>query len=66
MSALTENCDMAEDVLDRVSDTAAFLEEVLNRPDGLDLSPEATHGLMYVVRDMGLAVRGLAENNFGR
>lgn len=64
MCALTENTDMAQDVLDRVSCLTSFLEEVLQQGSpghGLELSEEAATGLLYVVRDIGSAVQSAAE-----
>lgn len=60
MCALTENVDMTADVLDRVASVAAFLQEVLadgKKPDvGLELSEAGLSGLIYIARDINLAV----------
>lgn len=61
MGALTDNCDMAEDVLERVACVATFLEEVLtdarNPDEGICFSARGIDGLVYITADIRMAVQ---------
>lgn len=60
MCVMTDNTDMAVDVLDRVSRVMSFIEEVLvdgRKPEeGLTLSAEALDGLVIIAKGVNHAV----------
>jgi hypothetical protein len=68
MCALTENADMAQDILDRVANVTSFLEEIFTegRPpnSGLKLSSEALEGLVIITRDINQAVQEAKEKKW--